>query len=475
MIRLSSIAAFAGAVACLTPAHAGPGDILWHIQRDGYGNNARPTVGPGGALYWTFRGLYRLNPADGEVVWFREDHASPLITIAADGTIYGTGSVNIGTPQEPFWHPTALALTPDNQVLWSWQYNANYWYPVAGPTLGPDGNIYIISYGGYNMPGHLFSLTRGGQWRWEHLWFANGSGVQHLTFANGQVMKVGSRTAVPGGPLIGNGSGLVAANMQSGALDWYAPFPDGGDPVVSPVNPGHFYVRPGLSQSLQEFTGPNQLGWSHTVQWSPTGLNTAQVGSDGNIYISEGIFRVHSLDPAGNVRWSNNSALPQSYYYWPTVSPDGSVVIYTTTGPGYDTLGYVTALRTSDGQKLWEITLPGASNGYTPVRAHGGVEFSPDSSTAYIPATSICYCGPTGYQERGHLIAVEVTSGAGACYPNCDGSTASPVLNVADFSCFLSKFAAGNSYANCDSSTTAPTLNVADFSCFLSEFASGCP
>jgi hypothetical protein len=61
-----------------------------------------------------------------------------------------------------------------------------------------------------------------------------------------------------------------------------------------------------------------------------------------------------------------------------------------------------------------------------------------------------------------------------ACYANCDNSTTAPVLNVADFSCFLNAFAAGSSYANCDNSTTAPVLNVADFSCFLNRFAAGC-
>jgi hypothetical protein len=61
------------------------------------------------------------------------------------------------------------------------------------------------------------------------------------------------------------------------------------------------------------------------------------------------------------------------------------------------------------------------------------------------------------------------------CYANCDASTASPVLNVADFSCFLTKFAAGDSYANCDGSPAAPVLKVADFSCFLTKFAAGCP
>ena len=61
-----------------------------------------------------------------------------------------------------------------------------------------------------------------------------------------------------------------------------------------------------------------------------------------------------------------------------------------------------------------------------------------------------------------------------ACYANCDGSTAAPVLNVADFSCFLQRYAAGDLWANCDGSTSSPVLNVADFSCFLQRYAAGC-
>jgi hypothetical protein len=60
------------------------------------------------------------------------------------------------------------------------------------------------------------------------------------------------------------------------------------------------------------------------------------------------------------------------------------------------------------------------------------------------------------------------------CYANCDASTVAPVLNVADFACFLQRFAAGEPYANCDQSTTEPVLNVADFACFLQKFAAGC-
>jgi cytochrome c len=59
-------------------------------------------------------------------------------------------------------------------------------------------------------------------------------------------------------------------------------------------------------------------------------------------------------------------------------------------------------------------------------------------------------------------------------YANCDQSTQPPILNIADFSCFLQKFAAGDPYANCDGSTQPPVLNVADFGCFLQAFAAGC-
>jgi hypothetical protein len=77
-------------------------------------------------------------------------------------------------------------------------------------------------------------------------------------------------------------------------------------------------------------------------------------------------------------------------------------------------------------------------------------------------------------QLQGHVSPL-VARGSCRCYADCDGSTASPVLNVADFTCFLQRFAAGESYANCDGSTQSPVLNIADFTCFLQRFAAGCP
>ncbi|MEX2218687.1 MAG: GC-type dockerin domain-anchored protein [Phycisphaerales bacterium] len=62
-----------------------------------------------------------------------------------------------------------------------------------------------------------------------------------------------------------------------------------------------------------------------------------------------------------------------------------------------------------------------------------------------------------------------------SCYVNCDASTQPPVINVQDFGCFLTRYAAGDPYANCDISSTPPILNVQDFACFLEKYAAGCP
>jgi len=67
------------------------------------------------------------------------------------------------------------------------------------------------------------------------------------------------------------------------------------------------------------------------------------------------------------------------------------------------------------------------------------------------------------------------SSGPAPCYANCDGSTIPPVLNVSDFICFQTKYAAGDPYANCDNSTIPPILNVSDFICFQTKYSAGCP
>jgi hypothetical protein len=110
--------------------------------------------------------------------------------------------------------------------------------------------------------------------------------------------------------------------------------------------------------------------------------------------------------------------------------------------------------------------------------ANSTLEFSPDGAGATQPVTSWANWTGTPTDTGAYSILLQGSCFAGppaqTCYANCDSSTANPFLNVADFTCFLTKYSASSAYANCDGSTTAPVLNVADFTCFLSKFATGC-
>jgi probable HAF family extracellular repeat protein len=118
--------------------------------------------------------------------------------------------------------------------------------------------------------------------------------------------------------------------------------------------------------------------------------------------------------------------------------------------------------------------------------AHGSVDLN-----VYLPTLGIDLTGwtlkyATSISADGRIIVGYGSHGATyneawiadlgpACYANCDASTTPPVLNINDFVCFQTRFAAGDSRANCDGSTTAPILTINDFVCFQTRFAAGCP
>jgi len=53
------------------------------------------------------------------------------------------------------------------------------------------------------------------------------------------------------------------------------------------------------------------------------------------------------------------------------------------------------------------------------------------------------HSGYPGYAVDFEIDNVRFSLPDDRCYANCDGSTVPPILNVADFTCFLQKFAAG--------------------------------
>lgn len=109
----------------------------------------------------------------------------------------------------------------------------------------------------------------------------------------------------------------------------------------------------------------------------------------------------------------------------------------------------------------------------------------PDGGPISGASTPKLTINPVAYGYGGNFDVV-ITNPCGAvvsnpaslsigCYPNCDGSSVPPILNIQDFICFQNRYFQGDPFANCDGSTTSPILDVRDFICFQVKFLEGCP
>jgi len=137
------------------------GRVLWRFQADADYIYHRPAVGSDGTVVvHDSRGYVHALSPDGGLKWIHLagiPYGPP--SIGADGVVYvGTGA-------------TVKALNPANGSL-RWQFTntvgGGLWI-IAGPTVGPDGNIYVVtqaSSGGVGLG--VFSLTPTGQLRWSN-------------------------------------------------------------------------------------------------------------------------------------------------------------------------------------------------------------------------------------------------------------------------------------------------------------------
>jgi hypothetical protein len=143
-------------------------------------------------------------------------------------------------------------------------------------------------------------------------------------------------------------------------------------------------------------------------------------------------------------------------------STDTVITVYTAS-PDCSSLTPVACNNTTESYDEWFHNVPATR---TPV-------YSMTAGTTYY--IEVSQFSPTAALPGNEWLGFDfVATGPAPCYANCDGSTTAPILNVADFTCFLQKYAAADPYANCDGSTTPPVLNVADFTCFLQKYAAGC-
>jgi outer membrane protein assembly factor BamB len=236
--------------------------------------------------------------------------------------------------------------------------------------------------------------------------------------------------------------------------------------IIPQVDPFDRVIVSFGQTGLRAITPLNQEIWTTLHPSGASQVIRPAIGASRTLYSGDSLgVDLWALNPDGTTKWVRPS-MPGMSLRALGVSPDESVIVAYGTGP--ETTGRIWGFDTADGSLIWEIALQD-ENGSTQLVSSYEPIFTPDSQTAYI-TTDFTGALP----EHGYVYALRIQPGV-ACYANCDDSTAEPVLNIADFACYLTRFAAQDPYANCDHSTTPPMLTVADFACFLQRFAAGCP
>lgn len=356
--------------------------VLWRREIPAPFVHHRPAVCADGRVFVNdVNGVVHAFSPSGVPLWtfdLEGQGASGPCAVGADGAVYV-----VGDPAGPV--VSLFALRPDGSLNWVFS-DTGAQGVIAGPGVGPDGNVYVVT----EIPGAgLVSLTPEGQVRWSR----QGSTAFFESGQLGAELAFGSSS--PGGPadrvflafdMIGTGAGQ---RMFGFDLD--------GDEVFT-VNTGaqtnNFFLQP----QAQPVTGPDgrpTLTTQRTSGWAleaydpsngsvqsqyqvlpANGMSPPSFDPSGNAYLTRSLSFLASATPSGAERWS---WFDGSILYGPTVSPDGSQLLLAGL-PNFGQPGFLRAFDTL-GNPLWKIDLPTELGPLVPdTRA----TFSPSGNAAYL-------------------------------------------------------------------------------------------
>lgn len=440
-IMLATLAGIAGS------AHAGPGDcsepsVAWRVPLPGPFAANRPAIGPSGEVAMQTTQIVVVNPDGTE----RFRNTVPLslgdsyCDIDNAGRVYANSTAGI------------KAFSPSGDELWTLAPSGGFHRGHAGPTVGPDGNIYFIDIA---LSGYGFaSVSPEGQLRWNEPGFGDADTSRprtEIAFTNG--------TAIGGAPQIPddcNGSCLASGLMAfdfDGSHEWTAHTTMPLQPVVRSGGDLYLPVEPSSVRDVNGSSGsssPISLGTK-----SNTG-NVVAVAPDGTGYAVTNYNTLTRISPNGS---SSDLVTLSAIMGSPAVSPDGSLIVVGTADSLIASQNYITGIDAQTGLTRWSIKLP-TENGYR-LSAIGWPRFSGDGSHVYVGVNA----GNDSY-----LYAVEIC-GNGSGEPciadvNGDGS-----LTPTDFTAWINAY--NNDLPECDQNADG-ACTPTDFSAWITNFNAGC-
>jgi outer membrane protein assembly factor BamB len=348
-----------------------PTRVKWRVKVDLDYFLQDPGVGPDGTVYIPnkFGKTQAIDPVTGATRWVAPfGGGSFSISVAADGTVYVAGG-GAGTPGGT---DSISALRPDGTP--KWMFTGAEDYLLAGPNLGPDGNIYAVT----DSTGiGFFSLTPAGQLRFATGRFSDyGSAGMNIAF--------GPDRAYFGFDMSALQLPTFFAYDLDGELIWTASQPDDPpSPVAGPNGNVVFLAFP---------SGTGQSVWSFSPAGAPVykfyefpGNEQARpdVGIDNVAYVTRNLSTLLALNPSGSVKWRHTD---DRIMLAPRVNTQNTVV-FLGGNVTYGEPGFFLALTTA-GEPLFEVPLPNEPGfaEYGQLVPGSRPVFSPDGATAYSVA-----------------------------------------------------------------------------------------
>ena len=364
-----------------------PGAVKWRLQVSGQYILHRPAIGPdGGVVVASSTGDVYAVTAQGALRWVVRSAASEGgPSIGADGTTYvASGS-------------TITAIASNGSIRWTYTEPSVGQGVIAGPTVGPDGNIYVISdYGGLGA----FALSPAGELLWSNpgspTFSEYGQTGAEVVFTSTRLFAAFDEFAVAPSTMfsLSLGGSQQWARALGGSDDVFMqqqrqPAAGAGSLYLSAMGGGNGW---GLRR-----VDPNNgdVLWNYSP-WPSNGMSPPSVGPNGSVYFSRSLSYLDSVTSSGQLRWT---FFDGSIIDHPAVSPDGSIVV-AGNRPNFGEPGSARAWNASTGALRWQVDLPNENGGYQVVFTQP--RFSADSRTAYFGTAVLA-----GGDQYSYLYAVD--------------------------------------------------------------------
>ena len=361
--------------------------IQWRFQTDDYTPLQFVSLASDGTIYVSdIARLYALSP-DGGLLWVVQGAGGGRpISFGADGTIYTGGSLSEGLNGH-----IVKALNPDGTQRWQLE-SAVGQNLLAGPSVGPDGNIYAVQDTTSGEGLGQFAVDPDG-----NVLF---SVVQFFSFAGGNsVITFGQDRFFASWEVNASGPLAIHAFDLDGDLLW-----DGGDVGVSANG---LPILDSLGRLMLSWAGAGTVavtpdGNYDWITTHPGGSNSVlqpTMSASGTAYAGKWLgVQLWAFDVDGNTLWVSPDTADHLHRL--QVAPDESMIVAMGTS-GFGQPGWTRGYDTVAGELVWHLELPpenGANQetGSTPI-------FTPDSQTTYFTSH---FLGDVN--DYGYLWAVDV-------------------------------------------------------------------